>query len=277
MTSSEHERAAEAIAACDALVVTAGAGMGVDSGLPDFRGPEGFWRAYPPYQKLGLAFEEVADPRWFVDDPALAWGFYGHRLNLYRATTPHDGFRVLREIAKPKFVFTSNVDGQFQRAGFDKVFEVHGAIEHFQCTATVHGIWPAGDAIDVDDATFRARAPLPVCPKCGALARPNILMFSDFGWLETRANDQSAQLDAWLRERGPRERVVVVECGAGPSIPTVRRFGENLVRRRAGATLIRINLRDPDIPDGVDGISIASGAKAALLAIESHLGAHRAG
>ena len=58
--------------------------MGVDSGLPDFRGTQGFWRAYPLYAKLGLDFASMANPRWFTTDPAFAWGFYGHRLELYR-------------------------------------------------------------------------------------------------------------------------------------------------------------------------------------------------
>lgn len=55
-------RAAQAIAQADAVVVAAGAGMGVDSGLPDFRGTEGFWRAYPALSAAGLRFEEVASP-----------------------------------------------------------------------------------------------------------------------------------------------------------------------------------------------------------------------
>jgi NAD-dependent SIR2 family protein deacetylase len=46
------EKAAKAIKSAEALVIGAGAGMGVDSGLPDFRGDQGFWRAYPPYEKL---------------------------------------------------------------------------------------------------------------------------------------------------------------------------------------------------------------------------------
>src|ERR1700737_5026799 len=116
-------RAAGAIGEAGALLIGAGAGMGVDSGLPDFRGNQGFWRAYPPYQKLGLDFVSLANPRWFASDPALAWGFYGHRLNLYRTTEPHAGYRILhswaRRIRHGAFVFTSNVDGHFQRAGFD--------------------------------------------------------------------------------------------------------------------------------------------------------------
>ena len=71
-----HE-AAGIIAGAGALLISAGAGMGVDSGLPDFRGSQGFWNAYPPYKKLGLDFYDLANPDWFARDPELAWGFYG--------------------------------------------------------------------------------------------------------------------------------------------------------------------------------------------------------
>jgi len=56
------KRAAHALREAEALLVTAGAGMGVDSGLPDFRGNEGFWKAYPPMAKLGVSFVEMANP-----------------------------------------------------------------------------------------------------------------------------------------------------------------------------------------------------------------------
>ena len=268
------KRAADAIGRARALVISAGAGMGVDSGLPDFRGPEGFWRAYPPYRARGLAFEDLANPRWFVDDPGLAWGFYGHRLNLYRKTTPHEGFHVLARLtarmSAGAFVFTSNVDGQFQRAGFERVCEVHGAIEWLQCTrGATCGLWAAPPAdVDVDGATFRARPPFPACPRCGAMARPNILMFGDAGWDDARTNAQHDALSAWLAPIPPAD-VVVVECGAGTAIPTVRSFGEQ--RARKGAVLVRINVREPQCPDGA--IGIASGAKDALVAVESYIGA----
>src|SRR3954467_7556885 len=107
----EIDLARQALSECDALLITAGAGMGVDSGLPDFRGTQGFWRAYPTFEKLGLQFEEIANPRWFRSDPHLAWGFYGHRRNLYQRAIPHPGFAHLLDWATHKggfFVFTSN-------------------------------------------------------------------------------------------------------------------------------------------------------------------------
>ena len=59
----DYSAAAATIAAADALIITTGAGMGVDSGLPDFRGDQGFWKAYPMYERLGLSFIDAANPR----------------------------------------------------------------------------------------------------------------------------------------------------------------------------------------------------------------------
>src|SRR4051812_46187381 len=88
-------RAVEWLWQADGLLITAGAGMGVDSGLPDFRGPEGFWRAYPALRHHGFSFEHMANAAGFTNTPHLTWGFYGHRLVLYRATAPHAGFAIL--------------------------------------------------------------------------------------------------------------------------------------------------------------------------------------
>ncbi len=266
------EQAARAIINADSLIITAGAGMGVDSGLPDFRGNEGFWKAYPPFAKLGLSFAELASPGWFEKDPALAWGFYGHRRNLYRDTPPHAGFEILRRWAAQKpggaYVFTSNVDGQFAKAGFapEQIVECHGSILHAQCSRPCTSeIWPDAAPVAVEQSTMRAQPPFPTCPHCQSVSRPNILMFGDGAWIEERTAEQENRFENWLRmSRG--ERITVVEMGAGSAIPTVRRKGE-WIAGHFGATLIRINPREAEGPTGT--ISLPLGSLDALERIAS--------
>ena len=243
-------RCAEAVLEADGLLVTAGAGMGVDSGLPDFRGTQGFWRAYPALGRARIAFESIASPAAFDADPRLAWGFYGHRLALSRRTEPHEGFAILKSIGESMpngtFVFTSNVDGQFQQAGYaaERMCEIHGSIHHLQCMrGCADAIWPAADfAPEIDAEKCLLRSALPACPGCKGLARPNILMFSDWGWIEARQQAQTAALHAWLKQV---KRPVIIEIGAGTAIPSVRHFGE-----AARGTLIRINPTEPVVPKG---------------------------
>ncbi len=72
-------RCAEAIDQADGLLITAGAGIGVDSGLPDFRGKKGFLQAYLTLKQAGNDFSTIASPSAFLEDPRLTWGFLGHR------------------------------------------------------------------------------------------------------------------------------------------------------------------------------------------------------
>lgn len=259
-------RSAEAISAADALLITAGAGIGVDSGLPDFRGTEGFWKAYPAVAKLGLSFADMANPSWFEQSPELAWAFYGHRLNLYRATTPHDGFARLLNLGSNMrhdyFVFTSNVDGQFQKAGFDpeRIVECHGSIHHFQCTEPCgDSIWDATqEAVHVNEAAFQAVEPLPKCRLCSGLARPNILMFGDWKWQRNRNRRQLSQFNRWLDAlKESSARLVIIELGAGTAIPTVRHTSETITRQ-TGGTLIRINVREDSAPPGQIGLPLGA-------------------
>ncbi len=264
--------AADLIAQADALLVGAGAGMGIDSGLPDFRGPGGFWKVYPALGRQGLDFEQVASPLTFERSPALAWGFYGHRLALYRRTRPHPGFALLRQwgqrLDKGCAAFTSNVDGHFQAAGFEpeRVTECHGSIHHLQCTRPCSdAIWPADAFVpDVDEASCTLRNAAPTCPHCGALARPNILMFGDGAWVGHRSDEQDARLMQWLQ--GTR-RLVVLEIGAGTAVPSVRFFSQDLLRRH-GATLIRINPHEPAVQRPQD-VALAGPALATLLTIDA--------
>jgi NAD-dependent SIR2 family protein deacetylase len=269
------KRAADVVGEAELFVITAGAGMGVDSGLPDFRGDQGFWRAYPAYSRLGLSFVDCANPRHFSGDPAFGWGFYGHRTNLYRDTVPHEGFRIIMNwIARNSadyFVVTSNVDGQFQKAGYDegRMLEVHGSIHWLQCqTPCSSNIWPNDEVISIDEATMRARQPLPRCPGCGEVSRPNILMFGDWSWLPDRTRTQEHAFDRFLEKSSDR-RIAVIEMGAGSAIPTIRATSERMGWNFEHATVIRINPREPEIK--APHISLPCGALEGLRKIDALL------
>ncbi len=276
--TSAIEQAASLLEQADALIVAAGAGMGVDSGLPDFRGREGFWRAYPALRESGIDFYSIASPAAFVSAPERARGFYGHRLALYRKTVPHSGFELLKQwgerLPNGLSVFTSNVDGQFQQAGFDpsQVHECHGSIHHLQCLEPCcAAIWQANDfQPEVDELHCRLLNPTPVCPHCGGLARPNVLMFDDWGWIGQRTAAQASRQEAWLSKV---KRPVVIELGAGTAIPSVRHFSQRVIHE-FGGRLIRINPNECGVLTRLD-VGLPMGAATGLAAIEKALGTGR--
>ena len=194
-------------------------------------------------------------------------------MNLYRETIPHKGFHILKKWGEQKtggyFVFTSNVDGQFQKAGFssNRVSECHGSILHMQCSRPCRDLIWDGQSVEVnvDEETMRAGDPLPQCPNCGHVSRPNILMFGDWNWIGDRSDQQQRAMNQWFRDNASSD-IVIVECGAGTGVPTVRMTSERIAAR-GGAKLIRVNTREPEVPAGHIGLDM--GALEALEAIDT--------
>jgi len=273
--STSIQEAAHLVATADMMLFVTGAGMGVDSGLPDFRGKEGFWRAYPALERSGLDFASIASPRAFRERPEVAWGFYGHRLDLYRRTKPHAGYDILRKWGESTpygyKAYTSNVDGHFQKAGLDDehVTECHGSIHYLQCLkACTPEIWSADAFVPVvDEANCLLLNEPPRCPHCGGLARPNIYMFSDNEWLENRTLIQNKSLDYWL---GHAERLLIIEIGAGTTISTARQFTHQTAFD-FHAPVIRINPQDAGIYGHPNHISLTMGGLDALKSIDALL------
>lgn len=237
------------------VIITAGAGMGIDSGLPDFRKPNGLWN--------NEEFKELAQPSIFTSYPEKAWGFYGHRLNMYKKTIPHEGYQMLLDYVKDKdyFIFTSNVDGQFQKAGFDneKITEAHGNIHYLQCTGCSREIfneYPLEIEVDAQMQT----SSYPLCEECGSVLRPNILMFNDHDFNRSRVHDQQGRMFQFI-DKIKVKKIVIIEVGAGTDVPSVRSFSET-IRQLPNSFLYRINLDEYEIPDEEDddGMSIPLGA-----------------
>jgi NAD-dependent SIR2 family protein deacetylase len=181
----------------------------------------------------------------------------------------------------------------------ERVVECHGSIHHLQCTrrfcsagtwessaldldgdyaAAVGVVAPVRVNVAVDPTTFRADPnTLPRCNRCQSVARPNILMFGDGGWLSERSDAQYHRMWEWIHTvHQKRGALVVVEAGAGKAVPTVRQMSEHVAEECKG-TLIRINPTAAHIPTGTGystdykKISIHMGALDALTKIAARL------
>lgn len=269
-------RAAAMIAEADALIIAAGAGMSADSGLPTYEGNGGFWRSHPALAGAGIPFIDIASPAAFHSEARRAWGFYGQCLHTARQTVPHVGYQILRRWTRSKplgaFVVTSNVDGHFERAGFDprRIEECHGTLHRLQCLNRCTGTtWPASRLVPaVDIMRGMWQGVLPACPHCGGLARPDVRLFADHDLLRARHLRQARRRQRWL---ATVRRPVVIEVGAGLHFPTVRRFVQRITGRYA-APLIRINPHHAHTRWA--GIGIAVGALDALRVIDTALERH---
>jgi NAD-dependent SIR2 family protein deacetylase len=140
--------------------------------------------------------------------------------------------------------------------------ECHGSIHYLQCIQNCQKeIWQDIELkIKINDENFKALDPLPICPHCHSLARPNILMFGDFWFEPKRVSGQSQRFESWLDKISSKQlSLAIIEIGAGTAVPTVRNLSENL-SKRFQTPLIRINPRESF---GAN-IAIELGAKEAL-------------
>lgn len=252
----------------DVVVITAGAGMSADSGTATFRGIGGVADMYPALKKKKATYVSLTTQLIFNENPKLAWAFHGHCFNVYKNTKPHEGYTKLLDLVQKKkdyFVVTSNVDRAFHKAGYNpnKIYEIHGRLEKFQCTECGN-VWEADEhtKFDVDTDTFKLNSTVPRC-ECGGTARPNVLLFNDYGFDKKETNEQSVRFNEFMGyyDKG-NHKIAVLEFGAGEAVPTIRLMGEYIHGRVEGATLIRVNPIDTHSPYGV--ISVKSGALDAI-------------
>ncbi len=235
MLSSENKKKLEVkINSADALLIITGAGMGIDSGLPDYRGPQGLWNTWHPAKQLNMTYENLSTHEMFLENPELAWGFQTYLTKLYQELSPHKGYYDLLEISNKKFngnyfVITSNVDSQFLKSGFDenKLYEVHGTKRLWQCTDKKCNkrFSPWNMSIDklptIDENSLYTIKPLPKCINCGAMARPNVSFFNDLFFNENITKKHSLRLEDWLN-KNKNKKLIILEIGCGISIHSLR-------------------------------------------------------
>jgi NAD-dependent SIR2 family protein deacetylase len=256
----------------EALVISTGAGMGVDSGLADYRGNGGQWGQVE--HEAGKSIFEVVNPQAFLDNPAYSWALFGARMQDYARTEPHRGFRILKDWTERYgldcFCLTSNIDGHLQKAGFeeDRIRELHGSLAYFQCADPKASarLWPASPSGE-EIVAQAAQGQYPTCPYTGLPARPNVYMFRDYTFVNTRTKMQEVHFQEFL-ERNRGKRMLVIEIGSGPHVQSIR-MKTRMLRKDCQAHVLRINPKDYRVAP--PGIGLAMGALEALTALEAYL------
>lgn len=219
----------------DGIIILAGAGMGVDAGIPDFRGKTGLWT-----QEKGIFLKHTLGSAFF-DHPLDTWNFFISRFLNYKNITPHSGYYdllKLKDYGKDLFVVTSNVDGHFKKSGYDpeKLYEIHGNLEWLQCSKLC-----CRDTIKMPSFTSIVDSikDLPHCEQCGAVMRPMVMLFNDPAFYPKYTSLQSIKFLDWSSDK---INLLGIEIGAGLAVASIRVFGNDHTRK-----LIRINPHDHQI------------------------------
>jgi NAD-dependent SIR2 family protein deacetylase len=220
----------------DGVMILAGAGMGVDAGIPDFRGTSGLWTSEKDN------FVKFSSGKAWMDHPLDAWNFYISRFMAYRDTKPHRGYydlkKLLDSLGKDVFVMTSNVDEHFEKSGYDvdKIYAIHGDLKNIQCSKKCcRDLHPMPTFTALLDTLDQA----PHCEKCSSVMRPAVMMFSDPWLVMSEIERQSKDCIEWIKTKS---NIVGIELGAGLAVPSIRIYGEERTN-----TLIRINPHDGTI------------------------------
>ncbi|MEM7140370.1 MAG: Sir2 family NAD-dependent protein deacetylase [Actinomycetota bacterium] len=172
MSATPTEIAKDLIAAAGSVAVLTGAGISTDSGIPDFRGPNGLWTKNP-------AAEKASNIRFYVNDPEVRKANWAARATgeLWANVEPNIGHHALvhlEEQGKLHTLITQNVDELHQRAGSspERVVEVHGTTRKVQCLSCEYR-----DNMEEAIARVRAGEEDPACPLCGGLLKSATVSF----------------------------------------------------------------------------------------------------
>ena len=156
----------EKIKASHHVVALTGAGVSTESGIPDFRGPNGLYSKYP---------ENIFDIDYFYAEPEGFYRFWREALLPMSEAQPNDAHTLLAELESRSLleaVITQNIDGLHQKAGSKNVIELHGNIFEYYCTR-------CGKVRSLESVKKLLESnPVPRCD-CGGLIRPNIVFFGE--------------------------------------------------------------------------------------------------
>lgn len=237
MDDDERTRtAAQWVAEAARVVVLTGAGISTDSGIPDFRGPNGVWTRNP-------AAEKASDISYYLGDPEVRRAAWQSRLDhpawTARPNAGHLAIVDLERSGRLSALVTQNIDGLHQRAGNDpdRVIEVHGTVWFSRC-------WDCRDRRPMAETLERVRAgdPDPACELCGGILKSDTISFGQS--LVPEVIDRALQVSG--------EADVLVAVGSTLSVYPVA--GCVPLARAAGARVVIVNGGPTAMDDEADAV-----------------------
>lgn len=219
------------------VTILTGAGVSAESGIPTFRGPEGYWqvgsRNYQP--------QEIATQQMFQSDPVEVWKWFLFRRGVCRAASPNPGHEAIARMEQrlgDRFcLITQNVDGLHLRAGnsLKRTLEVHGNLHFMRCTRecsrSVDAIPEAMPPKQRGEDLTPEEWALLVCPRCGARTRPHVLLWDEF------YNERFYRSRTALQSSQNTDLLIVVGTTGAANLP----HQIVAIALQAGATLINID------------------------------------
>jgi NAD-dependent deacetylase len=233
---TDLERVQQWLADAERLVVLTGAGISTDSGIPDFRGPNGVWTKNPMAEKAANIQNYVGS----ADVRRAAWQ---NRVKTpYFDAQPNRGHRALAaldEAGRLHALVTQNVDGLQQAAGVhpDKVIEVHGTVHEWGCLSCEDG-GPMKEALD----RVRAGEEDPACPSCGGIIKSRTISFGQNLVPEVIARAERAAIECDVLFAVGTKLSVYPVAGCVP------------VARSHGATVVILNAEETDMDHLADAV-----------------------
>ncbi|MDQ5850023.1 MAG: Sir2 family NAD-dependent protein deacetylase [Pseudomonadota bacterium] len=228
------------MSAAQRVVVLTGAGISTDSGIPDFRGPQGVWTTNPVAEKM-------SNIHYYLADPEVRKASWQNRLSSPAwSAKPNPGHLALVELERQQklhALITQNIDELHQLAGNSPqlVIEVHGSMRRFMC-------WGCGMRGPMQKVLDRVRAGEedPHCRDCGAILKSDTISFGQQLVPEVidRAMQAAAEADLFL--------------AVGTSLQVYPIAGAVDMARSAGAKLIIVNAQPTPFDDVADAVFSAS-------------------
>ncbi len=209
------------------VLVLTGAGVSAESGIPTFRGRDGYWRNFDP--------AKLATPQAFAGDPKLVWEWYRERRERIRNAQPNAAHEAIAKLARHADEFllvTQNVDDLHARAGIEKekMVQIHGDIFITRCSRCDFERHDYGHEHEHEEEKEEGNL-VPKCAKCDALMRPGVVWFGEqLPW------EQLKKVQNFL-DCGPCD--VVIVAGTTATFGYIVEWA--LQARRDGGELIEVN------------------------------------